>query len=137
MDFDALDVPGPTTTALTAPFWQAAAKGKLLLQKCEDCGRFIHYPRAICPHCWGATLRWHDAKGSGRLKSFSVVYRAGHPGWQPAAPYVVGLVKLDEGPTMLTLVHGDAVSHSLAVGDAVRLSPISVGGRILPVFSKA
>ncbi len=95
-----LNTPGPTIIALTEPFWKAAGDGKLLIQRCEDCGKAVFYPRAICPHCWSRKLRWEPASGRGTLKSFSVVHKPGHPGWIPAAPYVVGLVQLEEGPTM-------------------------------------
>ncbi|MGT2466795.1 OB-fold domain-containing protein [Mesorhizobium atlanticum] len=32
------------------------------------------------------------------------MHKPGHPGWLPAAPYVVGLIELAEGPTMLSLI---------------------------------
>ncbi|HEX3468089.1 MAG TPA: OB-fold domain-containing protein [Candidatus Elarobacter sp.] len=42
------------------------------------------------------------ARGTGVLYSFTVVYRS--PFDDLPAPYVVGLVKLDEGPTILSNV---------------------------------
>ena len=81
MDLDLLKIPGPTITALTAPFWAAAQEGRLSIQHCEDCDNAVFYPRALCPHCWSERLVWKDASGRGRLKSFSVVHKPGHPGW--------------------------------------------------------
>ena len=127
----ALKVPGPTTIALTAPFWTAAAEGRLLVQRCEDCGEAVFYPRGICPHCWSARLAWEQASGLGRLKSFTTVHKPGHPGWQPAAPYIVGLVELDERPTLTSLILADGAP---AVGDRLRFEPTDIGGRILPAF---
>lgn len=127
-----LNVPGPTTIPLTEPFWAAAEKGQLLVQHCRDCGRANLYPRALCPHCWGDRLEWRQASGTGRLKSFSIVHKPGHPGWQPVAPYIVGLVTLAEGPTMLSLIlPGDRVAR---VGEPLALSPTNIGGRVLPTF---
>lgn len=127
-----LQVPGPTMTALTKPFWKAASEGILMIQHCGACNKYVFYPRGLCPSCWSETLVWEAASGKGRLKSFSEVLKPGHPGWMPAAPYVVGLVELDEGPTMLShiLTHGE----SFSIGDPLRFVPTDIGGRILPCF---
>lgn len=131
-DLSALNVPGPTIIPLTAPFWEAAARGQLLIQRCGSCDKAVFYPREICPHCWSDQLDWDEATGSGRLKSFSTIWKPGHPGWLPAAPYVVGLVELDEGPTMLS--HILTGGSEPAVGDLMHLKPTDIGGRVLPVF---
>jgi len=129
-----LKVPGPTEIELTKPFWKAAAEGRLIFQRCENCTKAILYPREICPHCWSEKLAWDEASGLGRLKSFSRVHKPGHPGWAPVAPYVVGLVELDEGPTMLShILPGGA---DPAVGDRLELKPTNIGGRVLPAFQR-
>lgn len=64
----------------------------------------MFYPRGHYTRCWSDDLRWNDASGLGVVKSFSHVHKPGHPGWKPAAPYIVILVELDEGPTMLSLL---------------------------------
>ena len=131
-DLSALNVAGPTVIALTKPVWDAAAEGKLLIQRCGSCGKGVFYPRAICPHCWSEDLTWEEASGEGRLKSFSVVHKPGHAGWLPATPYVVGLVELAEGPTMLSYIH--SVEGTPRVGASLRLAPTNIGGRVLPAF---
>jgi uncharacterized protein len=132
IDLAALKVAGPTVTVLTRPFWDAASEGHLLVQRCGDCGRAVLYPRAICPGCWSGDLSWEEASGEGWLRSFSVVHKPGHAGWLPAVPYVVGLVELVEGPTMLSLVHAEGATPR--VGSALRLAPTDIGGRVLPAF---
>lgn len=127
-----LKIPGPTMIALTEPFWTAAAEGRLVLQQCQACQRSVFYPREICPHCWSDALQWKTASGRGRLKSFSVVEKPGHFGWLPAAPYVVGLVSLAEGPTMLS--HIVEAAADLCVGAPLTLAPTNIGGRVLPAF---
>ncbi|MDD9983628.1 MAG: zinc ribbon domain-containing protein [Gammaproteobacteria bacterium] len=127
-----LNVPGPTVTALTEPFWAAAREGRLLIQRCRACGRAVFYPRGLCPHCWAEALDWEEASGAGRLRSFSLVRKPGHPGWTRAAPYMVGLVELREGPTMLSHLLTDG--RSVAVGKSLRFAPTDIGGRILPCF---
>ena len=129
----ALKVPGPTQIALTAPFWAAAADGRLTIQHCDQCGQHVFYPREICPHCWADALRWIDASGRATLKSWSRIHKPGHPGWIAAAPYVVGIVSLQEGPTMLSHILSDAP----VVGDALVMRPTMIGGRVLPCFAPA
>jgi uncharacterized OB-fold protein len=131
-DLSKLDVPGPLALALTEPFWRAAENGELILQKCGDCGRSIFYPRAICPHCWSDQLHFEKASGRGRLKAFSRVHKPGHPGWNPAAPYLIALVELVEGPTMLS--HLITSRTQVNIGDRLRMVPTDVGGRYLPCF---
>lgn len=127
-----LKIPPPTITALTASFWKAAETGRLLIQRCQACGAAVFYPRALCPHCWSPSLKWEAASGRGTLRSFSAVHRPGHPGWLPVAPYLVGLVGLEEGPTMISLIL--AGNAQPTVGDPLRLEPTNIGGRVLPAF---
>ena len=129
-----LKVPGPTRTALTEPFWTATTEGKLLVQRCGSCKQAVFYPRAICPHCWQDALSWEQASGKGRLKSFSEIWKPGHPGWVPVTPYIVGLVELEEGSTMLS--HILAENNDVKIGDALEFAPTDVGGRVLPLFKK-
>lgn len=130
MNLAELSVPGPTQTALSAPFWQAAADGRFVLQHCGDCGRWVFYPRQICPHCWSPALAWREASGRGRLETWSRIHRPGHPGWEPAAPYHIGIVRLEEGPAMLShlLVEAPALAMPL------RVAPTRIGALTLPCF---
>jgi hypothetical protein len=132
-DFAALKVPGPTKTRLTRPFWEAAAQGRLLIQRCNACGEANFYPREVCPHCWSLSLLWEEARGVGHLKTFSVIYRPGHPAWVEIAPYAVGLVALVEGPTLLSHILGDP--EHLAIGMPLKLQPTRVGDETLPFFT--
>ncbi|WP_395065599.1 Zn-ribbon domain-containing OB-fold protein [Paraburkholderia silvatlantica] len=133
--FNLLDVPGPIATAISEPFWAAVRRGEFSLQRCEDCGRWVFYPRAHCPHCWSGRLAWHDASGRGVVKSFSVIHRPGHFAWTAAAPYVIALVELDEGPTMLSQLLAD--TRDAAVGLAVAMRPVRIGRFTLPFFAPA
>lgn len=127
-----LNVPGPTTIELTEPFWTAAERGQLLVQRCADCDRANLYPRSLCPHCWSRKLDWEEASGRASLRSFSVVHKPGHPGWLPVAPYIVGLAALQEGPVMLSLIL--PCDHKPSVGATLALAPTNIGGRVLPAF---
>jgi uncharacterized OB-fold protein len=128
-----LKVPGPIPTTISEPFWAAVRRGQFMLQRCEDCGRWVFYPRAHCPHCWGSHLQWQAASGRGVVKSFSAIHRPGHFAWAEAAPYVVALIELDEGPTMLSQLLL-ANPQDAALGMRVTMRPVGIGEFMLPFF---
>jgi uncharacterized OB-fold protein len=114
--------PGPPPNPVTAPFWAALAEGRLLLQRCARCGHVQHHPRPLCTSCWAPAPEWVASAGGGSVWTWTVVHRAGHPGWADAVPYAVVVVELDEGPRLVTAWSGDL--GDLALGRRVR-----VGGR--------
>ncbi|MDD9875969.1 MAG: Zn-ribbon domain-containing OB-fold protein [Magnetovibrio sp.] len=112
------DIPGPDVNADAAPYWAAAAEGRLVIQKCADCGTFRFYPRHLCPGCGGDAAAWTEVSGRGAVHSFTVVHRAPTPAFRALAPYVIALIDLDEGPRMMAnLLGADALET--AIGDPV------------------
>lgn len=118
--------PGPVSTPATDTYWTEAGAGQLMIQRCAACGRFQHYPGAICRRCWGTALSWQAARGTGTVWTFTVVGIPGHPAWQAEVPYVLALVELDEGPRLMTNIVGSD-RHAVAVGSRVRLAPPADG----------
>jgi uncharacterized protein len=131
--FNALKVPGPLPTQISEPFWHALREGGFVLQHCDACGKALFYPRAHCPHCWSERLTWREASGRGTVKSFSVIHRPGHFAWAAVAPYVIVLIDLDEGPTMLSQLIVDDPADA-RVGLRVTLRPVAIGEYTLPFF---
>ena len=43
--------PLPRPDNVTGPYWEAAARGELLIQRCPACGHRQFYPRALCTAC--------------------------------------------------------------------------------------
>ncbi|RCW77319.1 Zn-ribbon domain-containing OB-fold protein [Saliterribacillus persicus] len=129
-----ISFPEPTITQVSKPFWDKIDLQEFYLQQCEDCQKWIFYPRAHCPHCFGEELLWKKASGSGTLKSWSIVHRAGHPAWQEKTPYAVGIVELLEGPSLLThlIIDQEQLRYQLPV----TISYEKLGDRYLPFFKK-
>ncbi|MFI9171956.1 Zn-ribbon domain-containing OB-fold protein [Streptomyces lincolnensis] len=92
----------PETDAFTRTYWDAAARGQLLIRHCGACGRFHHYPREFCPHCWSEQVTWEPASGRATLYTWSVVHRNDLPPFDDRTPYVAAVVDLAEGPRMMT-----------------------------------
>jgi uncharacterized OB-fold protein len=105
----------PFDDPTTAPFWEAALDGRLVVQRCNACGASQLYPRPFCLACDATDLGWADAAGIGTVYSITVNRLAVQPNLEP--PYEVALVDLDEGPRVMTGTHGDG----LAIDDRVRL----------------
>ena len=96
--------PLPSVSETTKPYWDGARRGKLLLQRCKACRTVIHYPRAWCPKCWGSELEWIEATGKGRVVTFTVVHQAPFESYVADAPYVLAVIRLEEGPQMMANV---------------------------------
>ena len=121
-------LPAPSISAETQAYWDAAAKGKLLVKKCTSCGQTHHYPRTICPFCFSDKTELQQASGNGTIYTYSVMRRA-------PIPYAIAYVTLSEGPTMMTNIV-DCDLDKIRIGQSVRLifKP-SDGGPPVPMFT--
>jgi len=98
--------PLPKINADTREFWEGCKQHLLKIQKCGSCG-FVRFPPSfICPRCHSMETEWINASGKGSVYTFTVNHVAFHPAFQEDLPYVVAVVKLDEGPHMLTNIVG-------------------------------
>ena len=91
--------PEPFGDALTRPFWEAARRRRLVLQRCGACGAHVLYPRPFCVTCMSDDVAWVESPGLGEIYSATTVRLRLSPEHEP--PYVVALVELDEGPRLL------------------------------------
>jgi hypothetical protein len=105
--------PLPKPTATSRPFWDAAKRHQLQLQRCAGCGSFIYYPRDRCPNCLSERLEWTPVSGRGKLYSYTVVRRASTRSFADK-PYVLAIVELDEGVRMTTNI--EAAPENVKVG---------------------
>jgi len=101
MNMIANGFPKPVPTLLTKPFWDGCREGRLTVQQCDDCGHYRFYPTEGCPHCRSRKYTWRDMSGKGKVYSWIVIHRSVDPVWQARAPFVTGLVELDEQEKLL------------------------------------
>ena len=92
--------PIPKPTPATQAFWDGAKKGKLMLQWDPRSRSYQFWPRSNSVRTGRRNLRWQATSGKGELYSYTVTH-VPTPGFEPRAPYVIGLIELDEGVRMI------------------------------------
>lgn len=104
--------------AYAAPFWDALKRDELRLPKCAACGH-VQFPiGACCSDCLGTAFDWPLLSGRGQLWSYIVYHHAFSPAFADKLPYNVAVVRLDEGPQLITNIVGvplDALANGLRV----------------------
>ena len=124
-------IPSPVTNPENLEYFDACAKGTLLVGKCDACGEYHFYPRRICPHCFSDLVKWVPAKGSGTIYTYSTMHR-GVP-----LPYTIAYVTLDEGVSMMTNIV-DCDASKLVIGQKVKVKfTPTEGGQPVPTFTPA
>jgi uncharacterized OB-fold protein len=124
----------PAITDETAPFWEAADQGRLVVEHCDACGADSFPPRGICRACRSRDVGWADVTRPGTVYSFTV----NHQRWMPdlEVPYAVVLVEFADHPGVRVVgrVRGcapDDVTVGMAVDVGFEPGP---GGQAIPSF---
>ncbi len=110
----------PKVNKIDRPFWEGAAAGRLLLQKCRACGQLQFFPRAVCVQCFGGDLEWVPASGRGKVHSFSWVRVPRNPAFKEEVPICYCNIVLDEGVIMESRIVGKG-NEKVKLGDRVRV----------------
>lgn len=123
--------PVPRPSPETIPFWEACLEQRFTLPKCKKCGSFWFPPSSFCPECWSSDWNWEEASGSGAIHSFVIFRRQYHPAFE--TPYAVGVVRLKEGPRILSRIV-TSNPEKLQVGISVKLLWDRVEEWSIPAF---
>ena len=89
----------PQPTPETQHFWDGTRAGELRLQRCDACRETYFPPRPFCPKCASRAVSVVRASGRATLHSYVINERPA-PGF--IAPYAIAVVKLEEGPRMMS-----------------------------------
>lgn len=131
-----MSLPLPSPNADSTAYWAGAKAGKLMLQRCRDCGAVWFLPRHLCASCWSDKVEAVEASGHGKVHSFTVIHRAPSAAFAAQVPYVVALIDLAEGPRMLANIVGNG-AREVAIGESVRVTFEQRGDGALPQFERA
>ncbi|HEY1425162.1 MAG TPA: OB-fold domain-containing protein [Caulobacteraceae bacterium] len=116
------DKPLPHPTPKTQPFWDALKQHRVDIQQCDDCAKWVFFPRLHCPRCFSRRLSWKTVSGEGELHTFTLSRLPTLPELADELPQKLAVVQLDEGPHINTTLVGLAENE------------IKVGMRMKPVF---
>lgn len=100
------DKPLPPVDPWTRPYWAGARENKLVLQFCPSCKKHIFYPRRYCPTCDSDRLEWVESPGRGKVYAYTIVRNNAPSAFLADMPYVIAIVRLDEGVQMMTNIVG-------------------------------
>ena len=124
-------------SSLSQHYWDGAARGELIIQRCTACRRWIHFPEHACPSCGGHDFTFDPVSGQGHVETFSVIHRSFVPAFAERSPYVIAWIGLpeQEGLRVFANVTGCAPDE-VAIGMAVEVCFESQDGRTVPNFKK-
>jgi len=99
------------------------SKYRLIGTKCTACNQLYFPPRNLCPTCRReGKIEQFQFSGIGEVVSYTII-RTAPSGFEKLAPYVVAIVKLDEGPNISGQIVGDK-------------DMVEIGKKVRPVFRR-
>jgi hypothetical protein len=116
-------------------FWTGGASGKLMLNRCQDCGAHIHPPKPVCRVCLSDKVEAEAVAGTGVVDTYTINHQAWYPGLE--VPFVIARVAIDGAPGvyLTTNIVGCPVDE-VDFGDKVRVTFEQQGDIYYPLFEK-
>ncbi len=92
-------------------------------------------PRMICRNCGTNDLEWVESSKTGVLETFTVVH-VPPVGLGKEAPYIVGIIKLDNGGKVTARIEGFNPNEpeKIKIGSKVTLTPLTREGKPVLAF---
>ena len=107
--------PLPETTGAMRPFWDAARRHELVIQRCGACGTRRFPARDLCSRCLSRDADWVRVSGRGTVFSWAVMHQVYHPAFASDVPYAVVVIALDEGARLVSNLVG-CPPHEIRAG---------------------
>lgn len=101
--------------------WRLAKHRYALIgTRCTGCKATHFPPRSVCKECGHEGMEKFAFSGKGKILSYTII-RAAPDGFERYSPYVVALVKLEEGPVVSAHVVGYNENEEMKIGAPVRM----------------
>jgi uncharacterized OB-fold protein len=111
-----------TPDTWTAPFWEAAARHRLVVPRCVVCHAFRFPPSPFCWRCRAQEVDWVERPGRGVVYSFTIVWHPILSDLADAVPYAPAVVEIpDTDGVRIVGAVIDASPTDVRVGLAVEL----------------
>lgn len=105
-----------------AAFAERLRAGEICGSRCRACGHTSFPPRADCGRCLSPDFELVPVSGRGTLWTWTRVTAAPR-GFEAWAPYVLGVIELEDGGRALAPLGASLPEESLAMGMPLRLVP--------------
>ena len=93
----------PAITDLNRGFWEGTVEGEFRLQYGPS--GVPRYPESpVDPVTLDTDFSWRASSGRGTLWSWIVMHQKYFPAFAEDVPYIVAMVKLDEGPMVMSTI---------------------------------
>src|SRR3954451_22208746 len=117
--------PVPVPDESSAPFFDGALAGRLMLRRCRTCATFMSPIAGIgapvrprCVACFSGDVEWAASSGRASLYSFVIMHQLYDEAFAADIPYNIAVVETDEGVRLTTQVVGCA-NEALVIGMAL------------------
>jgi uncharacterized OB-fold protein len=124
-------------------FFGGARVGVLRIQRCEKCGALqcplpgLNAGVRFCRTCAAPRPAWIDARGSGKIVSFTILPARRGKGDTDDPPRVAGIVELEEGPWLQAALDMTPEEAGVGVSVEVAFREGIEPDRPVPVFRRA
>ena len=120
--------PVPVPDAQSAPFFDGALDGTLMLLRCRACNTFISPTAGIgapvrsrCVACFSGDVEWAPSSGRATLYSFVLMHQRYDEAFAGEIPYNIAVVETAEGVRLTSQVVG-CPNDALAIGMALEVT---------------
>lgn len=118
-----VEPPRPLPDDLSAPFWDGCRDHRLCIQRCRNCGHYIHWPKPVCRFCLSTELAFEPVSGQATLYAYTLVNQAFHPFYLDRLPYLLATVELVEQPKLMFFTRlTDCREDELGIGASMVVS---------------
>lgn len=118
--------------------YRALMQGRLLLNRCDDCGHWIYPHRPMCPACLSWNVTPTEVSGRGTVYMYTALHQLRDPNQPLTEPMGLAAVELDEQAGLRYLSRiVDCPAEAVHHGMAVVLTWIEEDGRRWPAFRPA
>ncbi|MGA6973107.1 MAG: Zn-ribbon domain-containing OB-fold protein [Candidatus Binatus sp.] len=113
--------PIPAITPDMREFFDGARAGRLMVQKCDNCGTLRFPAHELCSKCNSEASQWVPVSGRGEVFSYNIMHQLYHPGFASEVPYAVVMVELEEGCKFVSNLLG-VKPHDIRCGMPVEVA---------------
>ncbi len=114
-------------------YFDFIGEGRIMGSRCRACGDESLPPRLVCKECGSVDLEWEEFEGKGEVRAFSVI-NIPLSRMDGRSPYAVGVMRLDDGPSISGLILDVKEEGELSVGSRVEAEYVKEGEKTALCF---